>query len=117
MFYTETRLPVGSRFLLVGLSLVGYVPGNRAPGAGERFVNPVQRALLVSDLEQRRPTYVLDTAGARLGRWGFPLEGLAALAALVSRDYEPLDVVDHVRIYRRRGCSPTLRAERASDQG
>jgi hypothetical protein len=106
MFYTETRLPAGSRFLLVGSSLVGYIPANRNPDAGRGLVNPAHRALLVSDLEQRRPSYVLDTAGAHIGRWGFPLEGVAPLAALLSRSYEPLDVVDHVRIYRRRGCGP-----------
>lgn len=105
MFYTETRLAAASRFLLVGFSLVGYVSGNRDPGAGATLVSPEHQALLVSDLERRRPTYVLDTAQARLGRWGFPLEGHKPLAALVSERYEPLDVVEHVLIYRRRGCA------------
>jgi hypothetical protein len=106
MFYTETRLPAASRFILVGFSLVGYVSGNRDPDAGAGLVNPGHRVELLSDLERRRPTYVLDTAGARLGRWGFPLEGQASLAAFVSQGYEPLDVVEHVRVYKRRGCGP-----------
>ena len=113
MFYTETRLPVASRFLLVGFSLVGYVSGNRDPSAGEALANPRHWDWLLQDLARRRPTYVLDTAAARLGRWGHPLEGDRRLAAFVAASYEPLDVVDHVRIYRRRGCSarnpPTLR--------
>ncbi len=104
MFYTETRLPPASRFLLVGFSLVGYVSGNRDPDAGLGLVNPEHRALLISDLERRRPTYILDTARARLGRWGFPLEGDRHLSALVALRYETLDVVDHIRIYRRRDC-------------
>ena len=104
MFYTETRLAPGSRFLLVGFSLVGYVSGNRDPAAGEGLVNPRHWDWLLADLEARRPTYVLDTARARLGRWGFPLEADRRLAAFVAGSYEPLDVVDDVRLYRRRGC-------------
>lgn len=105
MFYTETRLPAASRFLLVGFSLVGYVSGNRTPGAGDGLVNPQHWEWLLEDLERRRPTYVLDTAGARLGRWSFPLEERRRLAGFVASSYEPLDVVDHVRVYRRRGCA------------
>lgn len=105
MFYTETRLPAASRFLLVGSTLVGYVPANRNPAAGEGLVSPRHWDWLLEDLARRRPTYVLDTAGARLGRWGFPLEDRRRLAAFVAASYEPLDVVEHVRIYRRRGCS------------
>jgi 4-amino-4-deoxy-L-arabinose transferase-like glycosyltransferase len=104
MFYTQTRLPAGSRFLLVGFSLVGYVSGNRDPRAGEGLVSPQHWDWLLDDLATRRPTYVLDTAAARLGRWGFPLEERPRLAAFVAASYEPLDVVDHVRLYRRRGC-------------
>ncbi len=104
MFYTETRLRPASRFLLVGSSLVGYVPGNRDPAAGEGLVRPQHWHWLLDDLEARRPTYVLDTARARLGRWGFALEASRRLAAFVAASYEPLDVVDGVRLYRRRGC-------------
>jgi hypothetical protein len=104
MFYTETRLPPASRFLLVGFSLTGYVSGNRDPDAGQGLVDPRHWAWLLSDLARRPPTYVLDTAHARLGRWSFPLEGEPRFAALVAAGYEILDVVDHVRIYRRRGC-------------
>jgi hypothetical protein len=104
MFYTETRLRPGSRFLLVGSSLVGYVPGNRDPAAGEGLVRPQHWDWLLADLEARRPTYVLDTARARVGRWGFPLEANRRLATFVAASYEPLDVVDNVRVYRRRDC-------------
>jgi hypothetical protein len=79
-------------------------------GAGDAFVywnwthSPLHWDWLLDDLGRRRPTYVLDTAAARLGRWGVPLEGQRRLVAFVAASYEPLDVVDHVRIYRRRGC-------------
>jgi hypothetical protein len=106
MFYTETRLPAASRFVLVGFSLVGYVSGNREARAGEGLVSPRHWDWLLADLARRPPTYVLDTAAARLGRWGFPLEGERRLAAFVAASYEPLAVVDHVRIYRRRTCGP-----------
>jgi 4-amino-4-deoxy-L-arabinose transferase-like glycosyltransferase len=105
MFYTETRLPAASRFLLVGFSLVGYVSGNSTPGVGDGLVNPQHWEWLLEDLETRRPAYVLDTARAHLGRWSFPLEEKSRLAAFVASSYEPLDVVDHVRVYRRRGCA------------
>jgi 4-amino-4-deoxy-L-arabinose transferase-like glycosyltransferase len=104
MFYTETRLPPGSRFLLVGSTLVGYVPANRDPSAGESLVRPQHWDWLLEDLARRRPTYVLDTAAARLGRWSAPLEERRLLASFVAASYEPLGVVDHVRIYRLRGC-------------
>jgi hypothetical protein len=104
MFYTQTRLPPASRFLLVGFSLVGYVSGNRDPGDRERLVSAQHWDWLLEDLARRRPTYVLDAAGARLGRWSFPLAQRRPLAAFVAASYEPLAVVDHVRIYRRRGC-------------
>ena len=102
MFYTETGLPVGSRFLLVGFSLVGYVSGSQAPD--ERLVRAEHWDWLMADLEQNRPTYVLDTARAGLGRWGFPLERNPRLAAFLAGAYEHLDVVDHVVVYRRRDC-------------
>jgi hypothetical protein len=104
MFYTETRLPPASRFLLVGFSLVGYVSANRDPIAGAGLRNPRHWDWLLDDLTRNRPTYVLDTAAARLGRWRFPLEDERRLADFVAASYEPLDVVDGVRLYRRRGC-------------
>jgi hypothetical protein len=64
----------------VGFSLVGYVSANRDPGAGDGLVSPQHWDWLLEDLARRQPTYVLDTAGARLRRWGFPLEERRLLA-------------------------------------
>ncbi len=105
MFYTETRLPAASRFILVGFSLVGYVSGNRDPGAGDGLADPQPLGLAASRISRGAARPTCSTPRPRdLGRWGFPLEGDRRLAAFVAASYEPLDVVDHVRLYRRRDC-------------
>jgi hypothetical protein len=104
MFYTHTGLRPASRFVLVGFTLVGYVPGSRNAHRSDTLVDTRHWQWLLQDLERSRPTYVLDTAHARLGRWGYALEEHPGLAGFVSASYEPLAVVDHVRVYRRRDC-------------
>jgi hypothetical protein len=59
----------------------------------------------MADLERSRATYVLDTAPAGLYRWDrYPLRDHPPLARYVAENYEPLDEVSRVRVYRRRGC-------------
>ena len=102
-FYTATALAPASRFVMVGATLVGHVSGRADHDAGA--VSAEHWEWLFSDLARRPPAFVLDAAGARLSRWDVPLERYPRLAAFVSRGYEPLDRIDGVAIYRRRGCA------------
>jgi hypothetical protein len=107
-FYYYAGLQPASRFVVMGQArLTGYVSGNlgsldRPSRAG------VERhwQWLMSDLERNRSTYILDTAPASIYRWNrFPLEDFPRLQTYVREQYERLDVVDDVVIYRRNQCS------------
>jgi hypothetical protein len=61
---------------------------------------------LMSDLARRPPSFLLDTAAAHLSRWSAPLDRYPRLSSWVASRYEPIDRIDGVVVYRRRGCSP-----------
>jgi hypothetical protein len=100
-----------SRFaVLAAAGLTGYVPGNpdgaRRREPGEPDPAPAHWDWLMDDLRRTRATYVLDTAPAGLYRWNrYPLRDYPRLDRQVAEEYEPLDEVSRVRIYRRRGCA------------
>jgi hypothetical protein len=109
MFYYDTDLTLGSRFLFPEATLVGYVPGNPDTASGRvdtrRFVRPEHWDLLMQDLARNRPTYLLDTSAAGIHHWRrFPLERFPRLAQFVEAHYGWIDSVQRVGIYRRRGC-------------
>jgi hypothetical protein len=109
MLYYHAGLPVATRFVMPQASLTGYVPGNDASRGSElntrALVRPQHWDWLMQDLAARRPAYVLDTAPAGIHGWdSYPMAAFPRLVQLVRRDYEPLDSVDDVHIYRRRGC-------------
>jgi hypothetical protein len=109
MLYYHAGLPVATRFVMPQASLTGYVPGNDASRGSElntrALVRPQHWDWLMQDLAARRPAYVLDTAPAGIHGWNsYPMAAFPRLAELVGRDYERLDAVDGVHIYRRRGC-------------
>jgi 4-amino-4-deoxy-L-arabinose transferase-like glycosyltransferase len=103
-------LPLGTRFLFVESTLVGYVSGNRASVddrvAARRRIDPRHWDWLMSDLERSRATYILDTAPAGLHRWqNYPLRDFPRLNEYVRANYDVAYQVDGVVIYRRRGCA------------
>ena len=109
LLYYYADLPVASRFVMPQASLTGYVPGNPASRtdalATDSLIRPEHWEWLRADLEANRPAYILDTAPAGIHGWErYPLARYPQLLRLVRRDYEPLDSVDDVHIYRRRGC-------------
>jgi hypothetical protein len=111
MFYYYAERPVASRFVMPQASLTGYVPGNPASRsnvlATDALIRPEHWDWLLADLDTKRPAYILDTAPSGIHGWDrYPLLAFPRLLALVKRDYEPLDSVDDVHIYRRRGCEP-----------
>jgi hypothetical protein len=110
MLYYHADRPVASRFVMPQASLTGYVPGNPASRSSElatdSLIRPEHWDWLLADLEANRPAYILDTAPSGLHGWDrYPLRAYPRLADLVRRAYEPLDSVDDVHIYRRRGCA------------
>ena len=113
-FYYEAGLrgtrPASRFAVLASAGLTGYVPGNpdgaRRRDPGEPLPAPAHWDWLMADLERSRATYVLDTAPAGLYRWDrYPLRDHPLLDRYVLENYEPLDEVSRVRVYRRRGCA------------
>lgn len=108
--YALADLPMATRFLFLESTLVGYVPGNAGSARGEvdarARIRPEHWEWLLADLQRNPAAFILDTAPARIHRWGrFPMESYPRLWSLVERDYELADTVDGVRIYRRRNCA------------
>lgn len=109
-FNALADLPLATRFLFLESTLVGYVPGNTDSARGvvdaRSRIRPEHWEWLLADLQGRPPTFIIDTAPARMHRWDhFPLESYPRLWSLVERGYDLADTVDDVRIYRRRGCA------------
>jgi 4-amino-4-deoxy-L-arabinose transferase-like glycosyltransferase len=105
--YYHSRLRPASRFVVPAYTVSGYEPGHPDARAAERLIREDHWALLISDLERSRATYVLDTAGSGLHRWRpFPVHRFPHLLALLRREFVLLDTVDGVAIYRRIGCAP-----------
>jgi len=107
--YVEAGLRPASRYVMPQAPLTGYVPGNRAIRNGKiaapSLVRAEHRQRLLSDLQRRRPTFVVDTAPSGLHGWGrYPLEAFPELAAFVREGFQPVAVLDGVWIWRRRGC-------------
>jgi 4-amino-4-deoxy-L-arabinose transferase-like glycosyltransferase len=114
MLYYYADRPVASRFVMPQASLTGYVPGNPASRSSElatdSLIRPEHWDWLLADLESNHPTYILDTSPSGLHGWDrYPLRSYPRLLDLVRRAYEPLDSVDDVHIYRRRGCAAGAR--------
>jgi len=60
----------------------------------------------MDDLERRRATYIVDTAPAGIYRWNrYPLEDYPPLRDYVAKEFELVDEVAAVRLYRRVGCA------------
>jgi hypothetical protein len=110
MIYYFADRPVASRFVMPQASLTGYVPGNAASRSNElatdSLVRPEHWNWLIADLEAQRPNFLVDTAPSGIHGWGrYPLSAFPRLAALVRRDFEWLDAVGGVHVYRRRRCA------------
>ena len=112
--YLEAGLRPASRYVMPQAPLTGYVPGNRASRSGEAatasLVRSEHREQLLSDLERRRPAFVVDTAPSGLHGWDrYPLAGFPELEAFVRDGYDAVAVVDGAWIWRRRGCESASR--------
>lgn len=118
LFYFYAGLPVASRLFFPEFPLVNYFAGNDAATTGripigDRAGRQSQRQdwreqhwnWLMADLTRKKPTYILDTAPAGLSNWQyFPLRHYPRLQRFVNHQYEPVESIEGVAIYRRRGC-------------
>ena len=108
-FYYYADMPAASRFVVMAQSrLTPYVSGNRQSlrgGFDAGQVVPRNWDWLMDDLERNRATYIIDTAPAGIYGWNqFPIDDYPRLRRYLDANYELLDVVRRVRIFRRRGC-------------
>jgi hypothetical protein len=109
IFYYYADLPAASRFVVLAQgNLTGYISGNLESVRGRQPAAAVSAAnwdLLMRDLDTRRATFILDTAPAGIYRWNqYPIERFPRLQRYVQEQFEPIDEIDHVVVYRRRGC-------------
>ena len=118
-FYYEAGLlgarPASRFAVLAQAGLTGYVSGNlasaRGGAAGPPDPVPAHWDLLMGDLERSRATYILDTAPAGIYRWNrYPLRNYPRLDGYVRENYEALDTVGDVQIFRRRDCRAEARS-------
>jgi hypothetical protein len=114
--YYHADLPPAARFFFPEFPLVRYYSGNRTATSKHRpaLVRDHRSRhwrWLMADLDAHQPTYVLDTAPAKLSMWEyFPLTDYPMLDNYVHQSYEAIDTIDAITIYRRRGCDGTLMA-------
>jgi hypothetical protein len=104
IFYATTGLRQATRFVFVDNTLVGHVSGGDEREDDLALIVPEHWDWLMSDLARTRPTYVLDLSPAHLWRWSHTMAGFPRLARWLSMNYDALDVIDGVRIFRLRGC-------------
>ena len=109
-FYYYAQLRPASRFAVLAQSrLTGYISGNTESVRGKvdtaKQVSEQQWNLLMQDLQRNQPTYIIDTSPAGIYRWNrYPMSDYPRLDGLVRKNYDKLDTVDEVVVYRRKDC-------------
>ena len=98
--------------MLAQARLTDYISGNLGSVRGEvpvrGVVDPRHWDWLMEDLEARRATFILDTAPAGIFRWNqYPMERYPRLQSYVDAQFQLVDTIEEVRIYRRTGCDGT----------
>ncbi|HET8648170.1 MAG TPA: hypothetical protein VFO85_21920, partial [Vicinamibacteria bacterium] len=102
----HSRLRPASRFVVPAYTVSGYEPGHPDARAARGLIRDDHWRLLIDDLQRNRATFVLDTAGSGIHRWrSFPAHAFPPLWRLLQADFDLVDRVQGVAIYRRRGCA------------
>ncbi|MGZ6885974.1 MAG: ArnT family glycosyltransferase [Acidimicrobiia bacterium] len=114
IYWASGALP-GTRFLSDGF--VNGDWGGRPPGdTSTDAPTPGARVMLMSDLQLRRPRYILDTTPAAIrGSQYHPMNSIPELQRYVDRDYRYLRSIDGIAVYERRPAQ-SLAAASASRQ-
>jgi 4-amino-4-deoxy-L-arabinose transferase-like glycosyltransferase len=109
MFVYPADLPLASRFVGPSSTICGYVPGNWAIRSGRvkasDVIRPEHWEQLMGDLERSRATYILDGSHTFRNWKAFPVENFPRMMDYLQANYDVVNTVGTVRIFRRRGCA------------
>jgi hypothetical protein len=105
IYWASGKRPA-TRFLTSGF-LSGWEPGRPGNDARVEDATPGAWELFFEDFATHPPTYILDTAYSGIrGAQYYTIPRYPALARLVYRDYEYVESVDGISIYKRRADAP-----------
>jgi 4-amino-4-deoxy-L-arabinose transferase-like glycosyltransferase len=117
IYWASGRRPA-TRFLTSGF-LSGWEPGRPGNDVHAEDATPGAWELFFEDFAAHPPEYLLDTAYSGIrGAQYYTIARYPALARVVYRDYEFVDMVDGIAVYKRRPdapapVTPEVRAHRA----
>lgn len=105
IYWASGKRPA-TRFLTSGF-LSGWEPGRPGNDVNPANATPGAWELFFEDFAKHPPTYILDTAysGIRGAKY-YTIARYPALARVVYRDYEYVETVDGIGVYKRRQDAP-----------
>lgn len=105
IYWASGKRPA-TRFLTSGF-LSGWEPGRPGNELNPEDATPGAWELFFDDFAVHPPTYILDTAysGIRGAKY-YTIARFPALARVVYRDYEYVETVDGIAVYKRRADAP-----------
>ena len=108
IYWASGKRPA-TRFLTSGF-LSGWEPGRPGNDVNPQAATPGAWELFFEDFAAHPPTYILDTAysGIRGAKY-YTIARYPALARVVYRDYEYVETVDGIGVYKRRPDAPPPR--------
>jgi hypothetical protein len=105
IYWASGKRPA-TRFLTSGF-LSGWEPGRPGNDANVKDATPGAWELFFEDFATHPPTYILDTAYSDIrGAQYYMIARYSALARIVYRDYDYVETVDGIGIYKRRADAP-----------
>jgi hypothetical protein len=105
IYWASGKRPA-TRFLTSGF-LSGWEPGRPGNDANVKDATPGAWELFFEDFAAHPPTYILDTAYSGIrGAQYYTIARYSSLARIVYRDYDYVESVDGIGIYKRRGDAP-----------
>jgi 4-amino-4-deoxy-L-arabinose transferase-like glycosyltransferase len=107
IYWASGKRPA-TRFFTSGF-LTGWEPGRPGNEASVEDATPGAWELFFEDLALHPPTYILDTAYSGIrGAQYYTISRYPDLARIVYRDYEYVEAVDGISVYKRRADAPLL---------
>ena len=105
IYWASGKRPA-TRFLTSGF-LSGWEPGRPGNDVNVKDATPGAWELFFEDFATHPPTYILDTAYSGIrGAQYYMIARYSSLARIVYRDYDYVETVDGIGIYKRRADAP-----------